>query len=282
MTTCASKVTSVFCLTLFTSLLVGCNPPQSLVTDVGKSVATLARPMGFSIGTPNCNPGTPPPPNVQAWWNALPPANHKYPFAGFELWRNSSTGCTTSRSDIYRAIWTFNMASVYNLKGLVQKAELVLLTRAMPDSAGGIETLGMVQADCPQFLGGGGSMQRFGPAAAANLPTVNPNGEFTILAATDPFPTGGNVMYTFPPKLIPGPVPGAVSPTTMVAVSGLGGSSFTTDVTGAVNSALNGGIPGMSFMLTSQFEGPLTVPVFKDHNLECKTSYDLQLRLTHL
>ena len=282
MTPRASKVTTALCATVLTTFMIGCtNPPKPLETQVGKSVATLVKTSGIGLAPPNCGPGTPPAPNIQAWWNALPPANHKYPFAGFELWRNSTTGCTASRVDAYRSLWTFNMASVSNLKGLVQKAELVLLTRAMPDSAGGIETLGMVQADCPALLGGGGSLQRFGPAAAGSLPTVNPLGQFAILAAADPFPTGGNTMYTFPSKMIPGPVPGAANPTTVMA-SGNGGSSFVTDVTGSVNAALNGGFAGMSYMLTSQFEGPLTVPVFKDHNLECKTSYDLQLRLTHL
>lgn len=52
------------------------------------------------------------------------------------------------------------------------------------------------------------------------------------------------------------------------------------DVTDQVTAALNGGFPGMSWILTSAFEGPLTGPL--PGGLDCKTSYTFVLRLTHL
>ena len=257
------------------SLLAGCapNPPiQLMTTSVGLSVGTLVKTSGIIDITNTCNPATPPAPDIQAWWNGMPPTNRTYPFVGFELWRNTTDGCTTSRLDVYRALVTFNMASVSNLKGLVNKAELIVLTRALP--------AGMTSGNpsCVAFTGGAGRLERFGPAAAGSLPPVTGPGVLTLLPPADPFPIG-NVVFTFPRPWASGSVSGAASPTTTLA-SGTGGAVFTVDVTNQVTAALNGGFPGMSWMLTSAFEGPLTGPVAS--GLDCKTSYAFQLRLTHL
>ena len=253
------------------SVLVGCITPQTpLTTSVGLSVGTLVKTSGIIDVTNTCNPAVPPAPNIQAWWNGMPPANRLHPFVGFELWRNTTDGCTTSRLDVYRALVTFNMASVTNLTGLVTKAELIVLTRALPAGVGG-------HTACISRTGGAGTLDRFGPAAAGNLPPVSGVGTLTILQPADMFPVG-NVVFTFPQPWAAGPMMGAANPTTTNA-SGTGGATFTVDVTNSVNAALNGGFPGMSWMLTSAFEGPLTAPV--PTGLDCKTSYDFQLRLTH-
>jgi hypothetical protein len=266
----------------------GCNnTPTTTTTSVGKSVATLVKTSGLNLNT-NCQTTVPPPPDVTNWWNTMPAANHQHPFAGWETWRNTPSGCSQSRIDAYRALVTFNTASVSNLKGLVQKAQLVVSTRALPPAAqnGGVVTAGpfgnptSVTLVCPALLGGAGTLQRFGPAAATTLPTVSTTGDLHILTAPEPFPAG-QVVYTFPPNLnSPGPVNGATDPT-VVTASGNGGSVFTTDVTSQVTAALNGGASGMSWMLTANFEGPLpgTLPV--PGSFDCKTSYDFDLQITH-
>lgn len=258
---------------------------QPTTTSVGKSVATLVESTGINLNT-NCSTLSPPSPDIMGWWNGMPPANRQYPFAGWELWNNSSA-CAQARLDAYRGLVTFNMASVSSLKGLVQKASLVVSTRALPPAVqnGGVITVGpfgnptSVTLMCPTLLGGGGALQRFGPNVGT-LPAVSGAGSLDMLTGTGPFPTG-QVVYTFPATLSSsGPVPGATDPTT-VSPSGNGGSVFTTDVTGAVTAALNAGSPGMSWMLTANFEGPLPGNVPTPGIFDCRTSYDLDLQITH-
>lgn len=273
-----------------TAMLVACKPgavtPQ--VTSVGRSVATLVKTSGIQLGE-DCGPSTPAAPDIPAWWSGLQPSNHQYPFAGYETWRDSHTNCTKSRLDVYRAVVTFNMASISNLKGLVTKAELIVATRALPASArrGGVVTVGplgvagSITLMCPDQLGGAGALVRFGPNAGP-LPNMSGSGELHQLPAPDPFPTGTNTVYTFPQVLSAGPLSGATDPTTLTA-SGNGGSVFATDVTGAVNAALNANMPGLSWMLTSNFEGPLPAALpMTAGNVDCKTSYEFDLRVTHL
>lgn len=269
-------------------IFAGCPPKNPTTTSVAKSVATLVKTSGLNLDT-NCTPTVPNPPDFNAWWSGLPTANHAFPFAGWETWRNTASGCSQSRIDAYRALVTFNMASVSNLKGLVQTASLVVTTRAIPPGAqqGGAVTAGAfgnptsVTLFCPLLIGGAGSLQRFGPSAAGTLPNVSTAGELDILPAPTAFPSG-QLVYTFPPNMnSPGPVAGATDPTTGTA-SGNGGSVFSTDVTNEVNAALNGGAAGMSWMLTANFEGPLpgTLPS-SGGSVDCKTSYNLDLQITH-
>lgn len=258
--------------------IFGCSPIPPITpttTTVGLSVGTLVKVYGTIHSSPNCSPPpTPPAPDIQAWWNGMPPSNRLYPFVGFELWRNTNSGCTSSRLDEYRALVTFNMASVSNLKGLVTKAELIISTRALPAGV----TAG--NSACVAFTGGAGTLERFGPAAASSLPPVSGTGVLTVISFNSPdqFPVG-NVVFIFPRPWVSGSVSGAANPTTTSA-SGTGGAVFTTDVTNQVNAALNGGFAGMSWTLTSALGGPLTGPVTT--GLDCKTSYAFQLRLTHL
>jgi hypothetical protein len=253
-----------------------------LTTLVGKSVGTVVQTTGVALA---CG-GTLAPDPV-ARFDAMPPSNKLYPFAGFELFK--APMCTQARLDMYRAIVTFNVgaSSVAALKGLVQRAELLVETRALPAGAGGSATFpGTLNVFCPAMFGGAGSLQRFGPAAAGTLASfVAPTGRLTVIPDTDPFPSG-TLVYAFPSSLpstgsAPFPVPNATSPTTMSA-SGQGGVVLVTDVTGAVNAALNGGATEMSWMLTSLFEGPVPGPLPTGGGLDCRTSYELSLRLTHL
>ena len=255
-------------------ILAGCpGGIQTKTTLVGSSVGTLVKTSGLVDVTNTCTPAVPPAPNVQAWWNGLPPVNRTFPFAGFELWRNTTDGCTSSRVDAYRALVTFNLASVSALKGLVSKAELIVSTRALPAGATGGNPA------CVAFTGGAGTLERFGATTTSSFPPVSGPGSLTVLAPADAFPTG-SVVFAFPRPWASGSVPGATIPTTTLA-SGTGGASFTMDVTNQLTGALNAGASGWSWAVTSAFDGPLTAPV-PAGGLDCKTSYDFQLRLTHL
>lgn len=250
----------------------GSVPITPIVTEVGLSVGTVSKTSGLVDSSTNCSPPpTPPAPNIQAWWNSLPPDNHRYPYVGFELWRNTNAGCTSSRIDAYRAFVTFNMASVSNLKGLVTKAQLIISTRALP---GGV-TAG--NPSCIARTGGAGALVRFGPAASG-LPPITPQGALTQFGSSEQFPIG-NLVFEFPMPWVSGAVVGAALPTTTTANLS-GGADFVVDVTSQVVGTLNGGFPGMSWMLSSAFEGPLTGPA--SSGLDCKTSYGFSLRLTHL
>src|SRR5688572_22674520 len=208
----AARAIGATLLVAITLPLAACtNPPQ--VTSVGKSVSTLERFTGMA----GCGATAPPAPDPQAWWNALPPANHRYPFAGWETFRGPTSGCATTRVDVYRAVVTFNLASVSHLKGLVQKAELVVSTRALPPDArpGGAVTVGpfgmpgSITLFCPAGIGGAGSLVRFGPSAP--VPATTGTGSLQMLGA-DPFPSGSGTVYTVPANNASASIPGATSP----------------------------------------------------------------------
>lgn len=266
--------------------LAACAPnraPTPLETFVGSSTATVHKRI-YRLPSGLCSNQAPPAPDVTAWWNAMPPANRRYPFAGFEVW-GGMNGCQQSLADVYRAVVTFNIAGVSNLRGLVQRADLIVETRAMPDSAGRLVSIGplgttsQVNASCPRLLGGGGQLQRVPPAAAGGLPPVQGIGILHQLDTADALPNG-QAMYTFPPQFAAGPIAGATNPTTL-SPNGTGGSAFVTDVTNSVNAAINGNFAGLSYIITSAFEGPVNFAVPEGHNVDCKTSYDVRLRLTH-
>jgi hypothetical protein len=250
-----------------------------IVTSVGRAVGTVVKTSGVAVA---CGGALAPDP--VAFYAAKAPADQLFPIAGFELFRTPA--CAQARLDAYRGLVSFNMASVSNLKGLVTKAELVVTVHALPPAAGSVVTFaGFFNATCPAMFGGGGSLERFGPAAAATIaPLVQASGKLTMIDP-GPFPTG-NTVYTFPSTLpttgsAPFPVTGAASPTTMSA-SGNGGVTFVTDVTSQVNAALNGNAAAMSWMLTSVFETTPPAALPPGGNRDCRTAYEMDLRLTHL
>jgi hypothetical protein len=57
---------------------------------------------------------------------------------------------------------------------------------------------------------------------------------------------------------------------------------MTTNVTSQINAALNGNFSSISWMLTSNFEGPLPGQLPTAASIDCRTSYDFDLRITHL
>lgn len=272
--------------TLAIVTLSGCpgNNVTPVVTSVGKSVTTLQQ----TSSIVNCAGTTPPmlPKEPQDWWNTMPVANHQYPFAGWEAFQTGVGGCAATRVDAYRAVVTFNLASVSNLKGLVQKASLIVATRVLPPAigttlnAGPFGQAGSINLFCPTNQGGAGALVRFGPATAGNVPTTNATGNFEMLG-TNAFPVGTNTVYTFPSSFHAGAVAGATDATT-ATLSGNGGSVYTTDVSGAVTAALNANAAGLSWMLTSNNEGPLPAALLSSGDFDCRTSYSFDLQITHL
>ena len=255
------------------------NPPT--VTLAGKTVSTLQK----TFTMVNCGGTTPRtlPVEPQDWWNTMPAANRQYPFAGWETFQAGVGGCAQTRLDTYRAVVTFNLSAVSNLKGLVTLAELIVATRALPSGVGMSVTsgpfgvAGSINLTCAAMQGGIGGLMRFGPAAA--VPTTNPAGNFEMLG-TNPFPTGSGTVYMLPVGFVAGPVAGATSPTTATA-SGNGGATFTTTVTGAITSALNSGATGISWMVLGPFEAPLPGILAASVDTDCRTPIDFNLRLTH-
>lgn len=283
--------------------LVACDPqnkPTPKVTSVGKSVVTLHKASPLAGCGEDMMPTSPPPGtsspapmdwlDPQAWWAAQPAQNKLYPFAGWTAFQPGPGGCRGVRTDSYRAVAVFNMTSVSQLRGLVQKAELVVSVRALPPAqgpggvitAGPLGQAGSITLFCPQSLGGAGSLVRFGPNAP--VPAANSTGSFDMLGA-NAFPAGTNVVYTLPTFLVPnqsivGPITSATDPST-IGISGDGRAIIVTDVTGQVTAALNGNFGTMTWMLTSNFEGSLPAAFNVPGTFDCRTSYDFDLRITH-
>ena len=112
--------------------LPACSNNQQ-TTLVNVSVATLVKPYGLVDLEHNCSDvGGPFAPDIQAWWDGLSPANKQFPFVGYETSENAAFDCTTSRVDAYHGLFTFDLASAANLRGLVVNAELIVSTRAVP------------------------------------------------------------------------------------------------------------------------------------------------------
>jgi hypothetical protein len=259
-------------VSLLICLLIACTPGPpitTIITPVGLAVGTVVKTGGIIDVNNDCSTAVPPAPNIQTWWSNQSPTNRLFPFVGFEIWRNTFDGCTSTRLDVYRALVTFNMAGVSQLKGLVKSATLAVNTRALPASTA-------ADPRCIRFTGGAGTLDRFGPTVTG-LP-VSANGRILQLQPADPFPAGTNTVFTFPSPWASGPVPGASNPTSTLA-SGTGGATFSVDVTNQIIAALNGGFPEMSWMLTSGFEGPL--PGISATSVDCKTSYSFALSIEH-
>lgn len=267
------RISSATSFALLVLAIGGCQTSPPTTLRVSKSVGTLVQTSGVAVA---CGGALAPDP--VAFFAGLQAANKLYPFAGFELFK--APMCTQARLDAYRGIARFELTPIANLKGLVKSAELVVETRALPPGVGGSATFpGSINVMCPPLLGGAGRLERFPPSAQGTLSNfVSYNGMLTVLGPSDVFPTG-NLVYNFPSSAAAGTVPGASSPTT-VSPTGNGGSIFITDVTGALTSALNSNATELTWMLTSVFEGPVPGPLPTGSGLDCKTSYDIQLRVT--
>src|SRR5690348_13218971 len=162
-----------------TLLVMACppgKPIQTTITNVGLSVGTVVKTSGIIDVTNDCSTATPAAPDPQAFFSNLSPTAKLFPFVGFQIWRNTFDGCTTTRLDVYRALVTFNMAGVSQLKGLVKTATLGVTTRALPSGVG-------AHPSCISFTGGAGTLERFGPTVA--VAPVAANGILDHLQASE-------------------------------------------------------------------------------------------------
>lgn len=265
--------------------LIGCNGNQGgitpIKTPVSPAVMTVAKIQSGGILPENCNDWVSPWVTPLDWWNSLRP--NQSPKAvgqaavGFEIQFDTRTGggCSKYRQDLYRAGFTYDLSPRQNLKGLVRKAELSFSSFILPSGVN--PRIG----SCLPVTGGGGALLILRPGQT--LPAAT--GGFAYLGsgpAAQPFPNSANVFFmTSPwqPGPITGNLPAGVTVTT--SASGLGGASFTVDVTNYLNGALNRGDGSLAFMLSGFDEA--TPTVFPAGASDCKTVYKIgDLIIEHL
>lgn len=249
-------------------LLVSCTPqsqPQASTTTMTPRTGTVATTFGLEIGRDEC---TPPP-------SAVPPSpatlsvDPRFPLVGFELWRSTNAGCASSRLDSYQALVSFDMSAQSNLKGLVTAAELTLVPHTLPSGVGR-------HASCQRFTGGPLALVHFSPQAGTGVAPFLTGG-VTLLPPRTPFPASTSKVFDFPNPWSAGSIPGSSTTTTIAAGGNM--ATFTLDVTGQAQSAINSGLT-LAWMLTTPLPPPLTDSVRT--SVDCKTPYDVRLTLTHV
>lgn len=241
------------------------NPPTPLTTTLNPAVRTLAIRQGLVDGTNDCSVATPPaPPSPDVWFNSLPISAPQKTVnngvVGFNVWRNTHDGCLETKQDLYRTRFAYDMTGVQNLNGLVTAAQLGFSVAVMPAPSGSF---------CQAMTGGGGSLFRLAVGTPA------PSSAFTLLPTGSHFGTTGRVFgMTFPW------VPGTIQPGVTTAATGLGGASFTVDVTQQVQGALNQKAGDMTFEISGSDE---TLPtVSPPGSTDCRTVYRVgPLVITH-
>jgi hypothetical protein len=252
--------------------LTGCNgnpAPSTLTTSVTPMVITLAKSQSFGILPENCNDWLSPSwVTPQNWWNSLRPNQSPHAVGeaavGFEIQFDTSGNCSKYRQNLYRAGFAYDLSQQTGLKNLVTKAELSFFSAILP---AGVSPTGLCQ---PVTAGGGSLMILHTNATLPAAPSA-----FADLGAgpsAQAFPASGRVFgMTFP--WISGQITSGVQTgvTVTTVATGMGGASFTVDVTSYVNGALNRGDASIAFMLSGSDE---TVPtVFPAGAIDCKTSY---------
>lgn len=231
-------------------------PPTPLTTTLNPMVRTLAITQGLVDPTNDCSVATPPsPPMPNVWFNSLPISSPQKTVnngvAGFNVWRNTHDGCLEARQDLYRTRFSYDMTGVSNLKGLVTGAELSFSVAVMPAVSGSF---------CQAMSGGGGSLFR--------LPTGTPvpASAFTLLPPPSQFSTTGRIFgMTFPW------VPGTIAPGVTTQATGLGGASWTVDLTNQVTGAVSQGLADMTFEISGSDEARLTIS--PPGSTDCRTVF---------
>lgn len=268
--------------------LVACNGNQGRITPITTPVSPTVLTMG-TVHSDGMQPqnscanllssaATP-----QEWWNSLRP--NQSPKAvgeaavGFEIQFATTTtatgNCSQYRQQLYRSGFAYDLSQLQNLKGLVTKAQLSFSSFILPS---GVSSRGV----CQPVTGGGGSLLILRPGVT--LPSATSG--FADLGATipgqPPFPNGASVFgMTFP--WIAGPITTGVQTgvTVTTLATGLGGASFSVDVTNYLNGALNRGDGSIGFMLSGSDEARPTV--FPAGPTDCKTVYKFgDLVIEHL
>ncbi len=262
------RVTPILaCISSAVALAAGCAPVTTLNTRADPSVTILARTQGGVDTVNNCTPASPAaPPTPSAWWNGLapgqPPKLAGQGTVGFDLWRNQTGNCQEFRQDLYRTAFTYDLASLQRLKGLVTKAQVSFNAAIIPATR--------PNSMCQSMTGAGGSLLALPPG------TVLPASSFAQLAPSAVFPGGARLMaMTFP--WVEGPL-GTNASTARAAPDR---ATFTVDVTDQVVAALDRGDAKVGFVLSGSDEARPAVP--PPNRFDCRTVYQIgQLVLTHL
>lgn len=245
----------------------GSPPINPITTTVDPQIVTLAVTQGGVDPVNTCTPASPAaPPAPDQWWNGLaptqPPRVAGQGVVGFDLWRNQTDGCQEFRQDLYRTAFSYDLAQLQSLKGLITSAELSVSVAVMPAVPPG--------SMCMAMIGGGGSLLMLQPGTAL------PQASFAALQPPATFPTGGQV-FALPTVWIDG----QVAPGVTALAAGGGRGSFTVNVTDRLNGALNRGDASMAFALSGSDETRPTTP--PPDRFDCRTTYQIgQLVVKHL
>lgn len=268
--------------------LVACHGNRGGITPVKTPVAPMVLTMS-KVQSDGMNPQNScanllaAAPTPQEWWNSLRP--NQSPKAageaavGFEIQfatTGTATGpCAQYRQSLYRAGFAYDLRPQQHLKGLVRKAELTFSSFILPSG------VNPQFGSCMPVTGGGGSLLILRPGES--LPSGT--GGFAFLGggtSAQPFPSSGRIFPTTSPWQ-PGPITVGVATgvTVTTSATGLGGASFTVDVTNFLNGALTRGDASLSFMLSGTDEA--TPTVFPAGPSDCKTVYKFgDLVIEHL
>jgi hypothetical protein len=248
---------------------LGCpnNPPTPVITTLNPTVRTLAIRQGLVDNNNNCSVATPPsPPAPDVWFNSLPVTAPEKAVSqgvvGFNVWRNTFDGCLESRQDLYRTRFSYDLTGVSNLKGLVTGAALDISVVIMPVAPSGIF--------CQAFSGGGGSLFRL-----PNNTTLPPS-QFTLLAPPAQFSTTGRIFGMTNPWIA-----GTIQPGVTTQATGLGGASWTVDLTSQVDGAIQQGLPAIFFEISGSDETRITTA--PAGSTDCRTVFRVgPLSIKHL
>lgn len=251
-------------------LLVGACGLQKKSMTVGATVNDIAQVSGWADPNNSCAPPTTAAPDPVAWYAAQSPTNKRWGSVGFQVWRNlaNNGACQEHKEIAYRTMIEFDLTTVAALKTFTS-ARLTLASKVLPAD---------VTADasnlCDSHSGGLGSLWDVAPPVPVltgmtvlPLAPPNPNGPVTPGAG---FPVGRKLVgFTLPW------IAGTISPVATTLASGQGGATFTVDVTGSVQNALNANQSTVQFMLSSTdeaFPRPITPPA----SIDCLTLIEVQ------
>lgn len=248
-------------------LLAACVKEKTLT--VPATLMNMAQVSGAVDDQNSCAPPAPPVPMPMAWFNSLPVAEQGLSVVGFQVWRNTANGgaCTEHKDIAFRGLFQYDLSTVAPLK-TVTKASITFVTKIMPpDVTPNASNL------CSANSGGLGSLWEVTPTIGFTFgmnvlaPTYTP-GTNTLAPAS--FPAGQKyVAFTVPW------IAGQIGSNASTLASGLGGASFTVDVTGRVQAALAANAPVIQFMLSATDEAfPRTTP--PPASIDCRTLVDVQ------
>jgi len=245
---------------------IGCNQ-KVLTSEVDPKVSTLSQVIYVQDihSSHSCSPGTLPPQPIDSY-NALP-ASHELKKAE-NAWVGTQTAqdatCNSFRKDLYRAVFSYDLSTLNQLNGLITKAELSFFIKVMPQAP-----------PCVPMTGGGGTFF-FLP-----IRTVLPQNHFEVISPTNQFIRGVDRFNLNTPRTTW--AAGEIVPGVTTTATGLGGASWSVDVTRQLMNSMENGDQSISFMLSGNDE---TRPLDRETpppSIDCRTIFTIKkLIITHL